>query len=78
MLERLTSMDGSYVVEGFDEGDLPIRSNELPPPNFFERFLSTVDSDSDDDAEICTSLRKVRTEISLAQRYCDLEVSSSS
>ena len=61
MLERLTSMDGSYVVERFDEDDLPIRSNELPPPNFFERFLSTMDSDSEDDAEIYVgSTGKVR------------------
>ena len=62
MLERLTSMDGSYVVEGFDEDDLPIRRDELPPLNFFERFLSTVDSDSDDDAEINVNSTKVRSD----------------
>ena len=61
MLERLTSMDGSYVVEGFDEDNLPIRRDKLPPPNFFERFLSTIDSDSEDDAEIYVgSTSKVR------------------
>ena len=62
MLERLTSMDGSYVVEGFDEDDFPIRRDDLPQPNFFERFLSTVDSDSEGDAEICTSFTKVRSD----------------
>ena len=61
MLERLTSMDGSYVVEGFNEDDLPICRDELPPPNFFERFLSIVDSDSEEDAEIYVgSTSKVR------------------
>ena len=61
MLERITSMDGTFVVEGFedDNDSAPPRGGGggggdhelLPPPNFFERFLSSSVGSINDDGD---------------------------
>ena len=60
LIERITSMDGTFVVEGFDDADdsPPPRGGGgddelLPPPNFFERFLSSSVGSINDDGD-CT------------------------
>ena len=72
MLERITSMDGTFVVERFEEKDSPRHHvDELTPPNFFERLLSSVDSDNTDGcldsttAEINVSTKVRRTKLEL-------------